>query len=129
TYYFLKDTLLKVIAVHFGETGKTIQEFYTKNSQLSFVIEKRYEYNRPINWDSIVMKENNDLEAFDIDKSEIIEDHSFFERGLLIRQINNQDCGSPCAEDYLLEEQVRLLTMYEIIIDRLENKKPVPNNG
>ena len=45
TYYFLKDTLLKVVAIHFGETGKSIQEFYTKNGQLSFVFEQQYQYN------------------------------------------------------------------------------------
>ncbi len=31
TYYFQKDMLLKIAVVHFGETGKAIQEFYTKD--------------------------------------------------------------------------------------------------
>jgi len=119
-YYFLRDTLLKVVAIHFGETGKTIQEFYNKNGQLSFVFEKKYDYNRPITWDSTAMKENNDTEVFDIDKSEIIEDRSYFENGILIRQINNQDCGSPFAEEYLKEEQVRLKTEFEELKERLK---------
>ena len=113
TYYFLQDTLLKVVAIHFGETGKNIQEFYIKNGQLSFVFEQQYQYNRPITWDSTAMKENNVTETFDIDKSEIIEDRSYFSKGELIRQINNQDCGSPFAEDYLKQEQVRLKTEFE----------------
>lgn len=120
TYYFLKDTLLKVVAIHFGETGKNIQEFYTKNGQLSFVFGQQYQYNRPITWDSTVMKENNDTETFDIDKSEIIEDRSYFENGVLIRQINNQDCGSPFAEDYLKEEQVRLKAEFEKLKEQLK---------
>ena len=119
TYYFLQDTLLKVVAIHFGETGKNIQEFYTKNGQLSFVFEQQYKYNRPITWDSIAMKENNDTETFEFDKSEIIEDSSYFSKGELIRQINNQDCGSPFAEDYLKEEQVRLKTEFEKLKERL----------
>ena len=120
TYYFLKDTLLKVVAIHFGETGKNIQEFYTKNGQLSFVFEQRYQYNRPITWDSTTMNENNDSETFDINKSEIIEDRSYFENGELIRQINNQDCGSPFAQDYLKEEQVRLKAEFEKLKERLK---------
>jgi len=120
TYYFLKDTLLKVVAIHFGETGKNIQEFYTKNGQLSFVFGQQYQYNRPITWDSTVMKENNDTETFDIDKSEIIEDRSYFENGVLIRQINNQDYGSPFAEDYLKEEQVRLKAEFEKLKEQLK---------
>ncbi|MCZ2129120.1 MAG: hypothetical protein LC109_02525 [Bacteroidia bacterium] len=120
TYYFLQDTLLKVVAIHFGETGKNIQEFYTKNGQLSFVFEQHYQYNRPITWDSTAMKENNDTETFDINESEIIEDRSYFENGFLIRQINNQDCGSPFAEDYLKEEQVRLKREFEKLKERLK---------
>jgi hypothetical protein len=120
TYYFLQDTLLKVVAIHFGETGKNIQEFYTRNGQLSFVFEQQYQYNRPITWDSIAMQENNDTETFDIDKSEIIEERSYFENGDLIRQINNQDCGSPFAEDYLKEEQFRLKTEFEKLKERLK---------
>lgn len=121
TYYFLQDTLLKVVAIHFGETGKNIQEFYTKNGQLSFVFEQQYQYNRPITWDSTAMKENNDTETFDINESEIIEDRNYYENGVLIRQINNQDCGSPFAEDYLKEEQVRLTTEFEKLKKRLNN--------
>lgn len=121
TYYFLKDTLLKVVAIHFGETGKNIQEFYTKNGQLSFAFEQQYQYNRPITWDSIAMKENNDTETFDIDKSEIIEVRSYFENRELIRQINNQDFGSPFAKEYLKEEQVRLTTEFEKLKKKLNN--------
>ena len=120
TYYFLQDTLLKVVVIHFGETGKNIQEFYTRNGQISFVFEKQYQYNRPITWDSTAMQENNDTETFDIDQSEIIEDRSYFENGDLIRQINNQDCGSPFAEDFLKEEQVRLKTEFEKLKERLK---------
>lgn len=120
TYYFLQDTLLKVVAIHFGETGKNIQEFYTKNEQLSFIIEQHYQYNRPITWDSTAMKENNDTETFDINESEIIKERSYFENGVLIRQINNQDCGSPFTEDYLKEEQDRLKREFEQLKELLK---------
>jgi hypothetical protein len=120
TYYFLFDTLKKIAVHQFGETGKKISEYYTMNAQLSFVFEKTYEYNRPITWDSAAMKENNDSQTFNIDKSEIIEDRSYFENGILIRQINNQDCGSPMAEDFLKEEKERLQTEFNNLVKRLK---------
>ncbi|TDS50823.1 hypothetical protein C8P70_1496 [Myroides indicus] len=56
-------------------------------------------------YDEMSMKENNDTEAFDFDKSKIMEDRSYFDNRKLIHQINNQDCGSSFSEDYLLNEQ------------------------
>lgn len=120
TYYFFRDTLLKIATIHFGELGKSIQEFYTKNGQLSFVFEQLYQYNRPITWDSTEIKENNNGEMFDFDKSEIIEDRSYFFKGELIRQINNQDCGSPFSKDYLKGEQIRLTSEFDKLIERLK---------
>ncbi len=119
TYYFQKDTLLKIAVVHFGETGKAIQEFYTKNGQLTFVFEENYTYNRPITWDSTAMKENNDTEVFDMDKSEIMEDASYFDSGILIQHTNNQDCGAPFAADYLKQIVVDLNSEFERLKERL----------
>jgi hypothetical protein len=62
------------------------------------------------------MKEMNDTESFDFEKSEIIEDRSYFDNGKLLHQINSQDCGSPFADDYLLEEQKRLKKDFEKLI-------------
>ena len=55
-------------------------------------------------------------------KSEIIEDRSYFENGKLLHQLNNQDCGSPFKNDYLLEEQKRIKTDYEKLL-KLETTK------
>ncbi|MEZ4952143.1 MAG: hypothetical protein R2825_01045 [Saprospiraceae bacterium] len=120
TYFFLKDTLLKIVAINFGETGKSVQEYYTMNNELSFVFEQAYSYNRPITWDSTTMIENNDDQVFDLAKSEVMEDRSYFEKGTLIRQVNNQDCGSPFSEDYLKEEEFRLKTGFKDLVDKME---------
>jgi hypothetical protein len=40
-------------------------------------------------YDLIAMKENNDTEAFDFDKSEIIEVRSYFENDKIIHKIEN----------------------------------------
>ena len=121
-YYFQNKNLEKIITRHFGETFQKLTEYYLKDGKLSFVFEKSYKYNRPIYYDSSAKEENNDTEEFDFEKSEIIEERSYFNNAKLLHQLNNQDCGSPFANDYLLEEQKRLLTEFEKLI-KLEKTK------
>ena len=117
TYYYQNEQLEKIITRHYSETGQLLTEYYLKNEELSFVFEKQLTYNRPFYYDTIAMKENNDTEVFDFDKSEIIEDRSYFENGKLVHQINSQYCGAPFANDYLLEEQKRIRADFDKLID------------
>lgn len=119
-YYLKHDKLLKIIIRQFGETRQSIHELYLLNGQLSFSFYKEIIYNRPITWDSTAMLENNDNQVFDFNKSEIEEVRSYFSNQQLIRQINNQDCGSPFAKEYLNEEQSRLNSYYKHLLDLLK---------
>ena len=116
-FYYLNQRLEKITTRHYGETFQLLTEYYILNGKLSFVFEKSYHYNRPIYYDSISMKENNDTETFDFEKSEIMEDRSYFENGKLIHQISNQDCGAPFANDYLLEEQKRIQADFKKLLN------------
>ena len=122
-YYFQKAQLEKIVARHYGETIQLQKEYYLLKGQLSFVFERRHKYNRPLYYDSTAMKENNDTEAFDFDKSEVIEDRSYFENGKLLHQINNQDSGSPFAYTYLLEEQKRIKAEFDRLIEQTKSKQ------
>ena len=113
TFYYSNGVLEKIVTRHFGETFQQLTEYYLLKGKLSFVFEKSYKYNRPIYYDSTSMKENKDNQAFDFEKSEIIEDRSYFDNEKLIHQVNNQDCGSPFASDYLSKEQMRLKTDFD----------------
>jgi hypothetical protein len=113
TFYYSAGVLEKIVTRHFGETFQQLTEYYLLHGQLSFVFEKSFKYNRPLYFDSTSMKENNDNQAFDFEKSEIAEDRSYFEKGKLIHQVNNQDCGSPFANDYLLDEQKRIAVDFD----------------
>lgn len=115
-FYYLNGQIEKITTRHFGEASQILTEYYLLKGQLSFVFKKSYKYNRPIYYDSISMKENNDTEAFDFDKSEIVEDRSYFDNGKLLHQINNQDCGIQLADDYLREEQKRIKVDFEKVI-------------
>lgn len=112
-FYYMNGVLEKIATRHFGETFQQLTEYYLLDGQLSFVFEKALKYNRPIYYDSVAMKENNDNEAFDIKKSEIVENRSYFAHGKLLHQVNNQDCGSPFSKEYLLDEQKRLMPDFE----------------
>ena len=113
TFYYLNNVLEKMVTRNFGETFQQLTEYYLLNGQLSFVFEKFYKYNCPIYYDSTSMKENNDNQTFDFEKSEIVEDRSYFEKGKLIHQVNNQDCGSPFSSDYLNTEQKRIMADFD----------------
>ena len=112
-FYYLNGQLEKITTRHFGETFQLLAEYYLLKGQLSFVFEKSYKYNRPFYQDSTTM---NDTETFDFEKSEIIEDRSYFDKEKLLHQLNNQDCGSPFTADYLLGEQKRIQTDFKKLI-------------
>ena len=111
-YFFTGNALRKIIAKLYGETFQQINEYYLLNGKLSFVFEKQLKYNRPMYYDSTVMKENGDNESFDIRRSQYEEDRSYFINDQLVHQQNNQDCGAPFAKDYMKEQEIRILNNY-----------------
>lgn len=119
-FYYRNGRVEKIVKYLMGETFRLSAEYYVLNRQLSFVFEKTTRYNRPMYWDSTVMKENDDTELFDITKSEITEDSSFFENGRLIHRISNQD-GS-FEKKYLLEEEARIKTDFEELLSIEKNE-------
>lgn len=121
-YYYQKNKLEKIITRIFGESGQTLTEYYLLNGQLSFVYEKDYKYNRPLYYDTKAMKENNDTEAFDFDKSEITENRSYFVNGKLIHILSSEDCGAPFSSDYIAEEQKSILSEYSKLLKSIRNK-------
>ncbi|EQB93383.1 hypothetical protein C874_01275 [Elizabethkingia anophelis 502] len=121
-YYYQKNKLEKIITRIFGESGQTLTEYYLLNGQLSFVYEKNYKYNRPLYYDTKAMKENNDTEAFDFDKSEITENRGYFVNGKLIHILNSEDCGAPYSSDYIAEEQKSILSEYSKLLKLIRNK-------
>lgn len=117
TFYYWNSNLEKIVVRYFGEAGQVLTEFYLLNRELSFVLERSYNYNRPIYWDSMHMKENNDTEVFDYEKSEIIEDRSYFIKGKMVHAIVSGDCGSPFNQEYLDEEGKRLKKELKELMD------------
>ncbi|WP_123947399.1 hypothetical protein [Chryseobacterium pennae] len=122
TYYYKNNRLEKIMARHYGEMGQVLIEYYLLNSKLSFVFEKDYKYNRPLFYDAKAMKENNDTEAFDFEKSEIVETRNYFEGGSLMHIVNSQDCGAPFSGDYMREEDKSIKDDFKRLL-KLEKAK------
>ncbi len=68
------------------------------------------------------MKENNDTESFDFEKSEIEENRNYFEKGKLLHAINSLDCGAPFSSDYIAEEEKRFSESFQKLL-KLKNEK------
>lgn len=117
SYYYSNDQIEKIIVRQYGENNQWLNEYYIVNRELTFVLEKNYSYNRPIYWDSVEMKKNDDSQAFEQGKTEVIEDKSYFKNGKLIYQLNSEDCGAPNAHEYLVKEQGRILSSFEYLLD------------
>jgi hypothetical protein len=111
-FFFKEKKLLKIHKLNFGEMSRWLKEYYFQDGNLSFVVERQYQYNRHF----------LDPE-FDFDKSEIIEDKSYFDDGVLSHQANNQDCGSPFSKEYLLTEQKRITADLKRLMDKRENSR------
>lgn len=122
TYYHWNNELDKIVAKEYGQTFQVLTEYYFLNGKISFVFQKVLKYNRPVYHDSIAMKEMNDNEAFDITKSEIVEERNYFDKEKLIHQLSSEDCGSPMTNEYLQAEQKRILQKMNRIL-KLENGK------
>lgn len=89
--YLREGELQKIVKKVYGEMGKKIYGFYYKKGELFLVSLKSYKYNRPIYWDKEKVAEENLVndEAFDINKSEILEDRFYFANDKLILWVDN----------------------------------------
>ncbi|MBU1075853.1 MAG: hypothetical protein KKH98_01080 [Spirochaetes bacterium] len=85
--YYKDKTAVKIVITYYGEMGKSIEEYYFSEEKLIFVFVRDYQYNRPIYFDAQYASENND-EAFDIEKSKVLESRYYFHNEGLIRWID-----------------------------------------
>ncbi|WP_114821226.1 hypothetical protein [Chryseobacterium sp. KLBC 52] len=119
-FYYTDKGLEKVIARHYGEMGQMLIEYYLMNGQLSFVFEKEYRYNRPLFYDTKAMKENNDTQAFDFNKSEVITTRNYFENGNIIMISNTTGRGFNIGADYPSEQEKNLTERFKKLLKLAE---------
>lgn len=58
TAYFQGPAIIKIVAMHFGEGGRTLEEYYYRDGKLIFVFEKVFQYDRPLSGKVVSTVEN-----------------------------------------------------------------------
>ena len=56
--YFDGDSIKKIVATHFGESGKAVEEFYYWDDQLIFIFRKDFHYDKPLSGKTVSTEEN-----------------------------------------------------------------------
>jgi len=87
TMYYNIDQIRKVKISFYGETGKSITEYYIWDNKVFFMFRKSYYYNSPIYFIKDIPEEG--IEAFDEKKTEVFEDRYYFSSEKLIRWIDS----------------------------------------
>ncbi len=126
TYYYKKAQLKKISAHQYGELFKAVTEYYLDHDKLSFVYEKTYRYNRPIYWDSVMMKENNDNQVWDIKKSTVTQTRDYFYNNQLIKQITTTSGETKTRFSGLTEEEIKRLQAFNKLL--LSKNNPQTGN-
>jgi hypothetical protein len=58
TAYFQGPAIMKIVAMHYGEGGRTLEEYYYRDGKLIFVFEKVFQYDRPLSGKIVSTVEN-----------------------------------------------------------------------
>lgn len=105
-YYDKNKKLVLMDEWLFGETFKANVKYYLDNEKVVFVLETRYNYNRPVYYDRAVAKANNDTAFFDAAKTRIEENRYYFDNKMLIRWLNEEKKEvDPQSPDFLTNEK------------------------
>lgn len=96
TFHVWNDEIKKIELIKQNTLSNEKTLYYLKNDELMYVSERS-------------------MEDLGEDGLQLLKNKSFFENGVLIRSMNNQDCGAPFNQQYRDEEQKRILGDLEII--------------
>lgn len=120
-FYYKDKQLQKIVTELLGETFRQVTEYYLLEGGLSFVFERTIRYNRPLMYDSVAMRENDDTEVFDLSKSEIIETRSYFEKGKIFYQVSNETTLHG-EENHLHKEQERITGQFRKLLSAAKRR-------
>jgi hypothetical protein len=118
-YYFFDDALKRINTKEYGESFQVLTEYYIKNDSLIFVFEKHLKYNRPIYVTRESVKNQDDKEYFDFEKSIVTENRTYF----ITQNTICQKCDSSFAEGNLnkTNERLRLQEKYNDLLKTLKD--------
>ena len=116
-YSSFEDSVKKMEATYFGETGKMSLAFYYDNEgQLIFIHQENHSYNRPITWDEETAAEFNDDQVFDPEKTTIIANDFYFDPSNALHAWLLTDTQESTEQTLTQEKEQELLTQSEELL-------------
>jgi len=119
TAYFEAGALRFLTATLFGESGKTVEEYFYRNQSPLLIVQTNQRYNAPIMMDAVTARELG-TEAFDPAKTVTGQDRYYFENdhcaggARLIRWLDPRDRpADPGGTGYRAQEAEQLLRAAE----------------
>ncbi len=115
--YYEQNDLKKIIVLYYGETGKVAIDYYFKNNNVFFIFRQDYRYNSPY----YVTEPDTSigLEAFDYNKTKIIENRFYISNNKLIRWLDSDKKKVDKKSKEFLNKQVELIEDIEFIKSKL----------
>lgn len=115
-----EDSLTRYQVLAAGETGRFLQQWFVIDNEFMAYYTTKYEYSRPIYWDSVSTVDSTETFHGPMHIEEYPE-MSIFRKGKLIYQFS-YDCGAPNSEEYIRETQEEALTMLSMLQDLFNTK-------
>jgi hypothetical protein len=106
TAYRDGPAIVKIVANHYGESGKSYEEYYYFNGKLIFLLNKEQRYDRPLSGKVVHTEENR----------------FYFENDQLIRWINETGKQVSSSTDEYPQKQVDLLQISSKFLDGARSK-------
>jgi hypothetical protein len=106
--YFAGQSVVKIVANHYGEGGKSVEEYYYSSGKLIFVFRKDQRYNKPLSGKVTQTAENR----------------FYFENDRLIRWINETGKRVAPETDEYVKEQADILQTSSKFLEGVRSKNP-----
>jgi hypothetical protein len=106
--YFDGPAIVKIVATHYGEMGRTLEEYYYSNGKLIFMFEKILHYSKPMSGKVV----------------HTMESRYYFDNDQLIRLIDeNGKQVDPSSEEFRMKQK-ELLETSNLFVAGARSKNP-----
>ena len=106
--YLDGPAIVKLVATHYGEMGRTSEEYYYSNGKLIFVFEKVFHYNKPMTGKAVRTTENR----------------YYFDNDQMIRWIDENQKPVGLSSEEFPSKQKELLETSNIFVAGTRSKNP-----
>jgi hypothetical protein len=124
--YKKNGLVIKLIVHAYGETGKSVDEYYMDDKGLIFGYIKKYDYNRPIYWDKQKAKENADDQWYDEKKTKITENRYYFKDEKLIRWIGPDKKQRPTTGKQFADAETEVNEAVYMLMESIDGEGAKP---